>query len=591
LSGTSYEPNDAIFDRLELVKGPSSVVYGVSSAGGLVNYVTKSATADTPDYLLLRYGSWNAYRVEGQIAGALTSSGSLRGIGVAVHEEGDSFITGYSQSSNVVYGGLNWSGHSLSAFVHGGYERYTRTSIDGVPTEADGSPAPLPRWFLIGSNSMEVTSSVWHAEGNVTWHVNDALDLSLKGNLRQVLTTGLSPYSFGLDKAGNLGLAMQDFNGGVHANDYAVGGAGIYRFDSLGLANSFVSVSAMYQADIFSGHVGQGLFKGPDPTDPFAGSVNIAGGQAAVENAFNVATTTGPVFSFDTRLKTLTFSAQGWVELFRHLSVLAGASYSKPKIAQNYGGNVQDFDSRGQPSYRGGLVFEFVRGGNAYLSYSQSFNPQTELDVNFNVLPPIRAEQYEGGLKYRPVADRILLTAAVFQIKQKNQGQFDTQVDGLDRYRAVGELTHKGFELEAVGRVGRSWQVNAGYAYLDPTVTQDSDPSIVGMRETFLPRQTASAFVTYTLNQSSAQMLSMGTGARYVGDEATSYDGSTRHIAGYTIADAMIGYDRGRWTLQVNAHNLFNRHYLINNYDTLFYGNTVGTPFNVSATVRYDFGR
>ena len=244
VSSTSYEPDYAIVDRLEIVKGPSSVVYGVSSAGGLVNFVTKSATRDTHDYVLLQYGSWNTYRLEGQVAGALDSSGSLRGIGVAVREAGDSFINDFSHSSTVVYGGLNWDAGSLSAFLHGGFERHIRTSIDGVPTEADGSPAPLPRSFLIGSKDMDLSTNVWHAEGDLTWHANEALEMSLKGNIRQTLTHGLSPYSFGLDSSGNLGLAIQDFNAGIHANDYSVAGSGIYHFDSVGLANSFLSLSA-----------------------------------------------------------------------------------------------------------------------------------------------------------------------------------------------------------------------------------------------------------------------------------------------------------------------------------------------------------
>ena len=91
-SSPAFEPDYSIFERVEVVKGPSSVVYGVSSAGGLINYVTKSATPQTPDYLLAQAGMWESYRLEGQVAGSLNSSGSVRAIGVTAYDQGNSFI-------------------------------------------------------------------------------------------------------------------------------------------------------------------------------------------------------------------------------------------------------------------------------------------------------------------------------------------------------------------------------------------------------------------------------------------------------------------------------------------------------------------
>src|SRR3984885_14338284 len=89
---TGFEPDYAIYDRLEVVQGPSSVVYGVSTPGGLVNFVTKSATPQTVDYLSAQVGSWNNFRIEGQVAGALDADGHVRAIGVVVRDQGDSFI-------------------------------------------------------------------------------------------------------------------------------------------------------------------------------------------------------------------------------------------------------------------------------------------------------------------------------------------------------------------------------------------------------------------------------------------------------------------------------------------------------------------
>ena len=77
------------------------------------------------------------------------------------------------------------------------------------------------------------------------------------------------------------------------------------------------------------------------------------------------------------------------------------------------------------------------------------------------------------------------------------------------------------------------------------------------------------------------------TGARYVGAEPTSYDGSTKDIAGYALIDASAGYSFAGWTIQLNSHNLFNRRYYINNYDTLYHGNAIGAPFNAALMLRH----
>lgn len=589
--GTAYEPDYAVVDRLEIVKGPSSVVYGISSAGGLVNFVTKSATAETPDYVSLQVGNWKNFRVEGQVAGALDPSQSLRGIAVVVRDQGDSFMNSIRHATTVVYGGLNWSGSdALSAYLHGGFEEHIRTAFDGIPTEADGSAAPLPRSFFIGASDMELYTDVFHAEADVTWHVNDMLDLSLKGNVRRVRSHGNAPYSFGLDESGNVGIAIQQFED-AEANDYGVGFSATYHLDSLGLHNSFVSVAALYQVDCSCIIGGQGVFTGAYATDfgPNVGTVNLFSGEAAIQAAFNSATIAPPSDFNDVWAKTLTISAQSFTQVVDHLSVLVGASYSDPKISSSLNGVNENFDPGNQMSYRAGLVGEVARGANAYLSFSQSFNPQTSIDINGNVLPPITSTQYEAGFKYRVAGNRLLLSAAVFQIKQKNQGEFFTQIDGFDRYEPIGELTHKGVELQALGSVSREWQVNFGYTYLDPKVSQNSDPTTVGKTELFLPRQTASIFSTYNFDGGALSGFSIGGGIRYVGSEQTAFDGSSQAIASYTVADASLGYSLQDWHVQLNLHNLGNKRYLINNYDTTFYGNVVGDPFHVALTLRRNF--
>lgn len=577
---TNFEPDYAIVDRLEIVKGPASLVYGVASPGGLVNYVTKSATSQTKDYVLAQVGSWGEYRVEGQAAGALDADGHVRAIAIADYDHGDSFMDVMSHTSATLYGGVNVDfTDGITGYLHGGYQRYTRTGFDGIPTEPDGSPAPLARSFFIGADNMEITTNVYHSEGDLTWHATDMLELSLKGNLERTSTHGYTPYSDGLESNGDIGLTTQVLHE-TNIDNNGIGLSGIYHFDDLGLKNSFVSVAALYQTS----HEIQDW----DYSNTVNG--NIFDGEASLTQIFE-SLLSGPFnpYLIDTNTKTFNLSAQSVLQIIEPLSVLLGVSYAKPNETQVFNGVSSDFSINSQISYRGGITYEIVPGLNSYVSYSQSFNPQTQLEVGNIPLPPLIGEQYEAGLKYRSPDSRVLLTGSVFKIYQKNQGQYATTIGGLDYYEALGEVSHSGVELEALGHITRDWQINAGYAYLDPKVIKDSDTTIIGQTELYLPKQTASVFSTYTLGEGLLKGLSLGGGGRYVAAQKTSYDDSTRDIAGYVLVDLTFGYSIDKWSLQLNAHNIFDRHYFINNYQTLYYGNQIGEPTNVAFSVRRDF--
>jgi outer-membrane receptor for ferric coprogen and ferric-rhodotorulic acid len=294
-----------------------------------------------------------------------------------------------------------------------------------------------------------------------------------------------------------------------------------------------------------------------------------------------------------------------------------GISYAKPKESEVTSGIAQDFTFSAQTSYRAGIIYEFLPRTNAYVSYSQSFEPQLLLTVDQTALPPVTGEQYELGLKYRSANGRMLLTGAVFQLKEKNIGEISQQVNFIDFYRAIGEVNHRGFELQALGQIAPGWQINAGYAYLDPKITNgvytDSNnpnatavPSAtIGQTELYLPKQTFSLYTSYTMQDGLLRGLLFGGGAHYVSSQRTSYGtllanqqanpnqqlipGFTKPIPGYAVVDLNLGYSFDKWLVQLNAHNILDKRYFINNYQTLLYGNMPGDPANVALTVRRTF--
>jgi iron complex outermembrane receptor protein len=580
----SFEPDYAIFDRLEIVEGPSSVVYGTGSPGGLVNYVTKSATSHTPSYLYAQGGSWSNYRLEGQVARALDSQDRVRIIGVAAIDNGDSFTNGLNHKKLVVYGGVNATfSDRLTGFIHAGYETYSRPSFDGIPTEADGSPAPLPRSFLIGSPDIKIDTKTYYAVGNLSWKPTEMLELNLKGNFEDAGLTGGNSYGFGLQDNGDLTFNVTKFIGVQRTRNYGIGASSILHFDSLGLKGSFLSLSALYQDSHQDTNVAY-------PADQ--GTVNVLDGQGAVNQAFN-SLYNGPLpYNYPSVIdtKVFTVSGQSVTRLADRLQVLLGVSYSKPKVDTKTFDVPQNFDFPGQTSYRAGLTYEFLPAANAYVSYSESFNPQSYLDIQQSVLPPASGKQIEAGVKYRAGA-HLLLSGAAYRIVESNVAAYDQSVNGVDYYAPLGEVTNKGFELKALGELTTNWQLNAGYAYLDPTITHNQDPTTVGQTQLFLPKNTYSLYSTYALHGGVLKGLSVGGGIRFVDSVKTAYDGSTKAIPSYMITDLNLAYSSGPWMAQLIVSNVFDEQYFINNYQTLYYGNYPGAPRGFAISVRRTFGK
>lgn len=584
VSGANYALDFAILDRVEVIKGPSSVVFGASSAGGLVNFVTKNPVAATPSYVLLQSGSWNAWRLEAQLAGSLDATEKLHGMAVVVQEHGGSFIHDVTHDTTVLYSGINASlGDTASASLHGGYDAFTRTSIDGIPTQANGSPAPVSRAFFVGSPDMKIRTGIYHAESDVSWHPGTLWDVSLKANVINSEGHGVAPYSCCLDPAGYLQLFLTDYLS-IRGWDYGVGLSAVYHLDELGLAHGFVSLAALSQYDrIRFATAGTGFAGQP------SSSANIFAGEAAVTDAFDAGINIGPIFLTDQTLKTSTLTLQASLPIVGRLSALLGLASVHPSITNLIEGERENSATNDATTHRAALVYEMRAGLNVYAAYSESFNPQLIDDIHDNLLPPLRATQYEAGFKQRIADGGLLIAAAAFDITEKNEGQYVGTIDGEDRYQAFGEVRHQGAEISVLGQVTPQWQISTGYAYLEATILKDRDRTIDGRPQLYVPKHTASLFSSFAFKGGAVAGLSAGGGFRFVGVEHSSYDGSTRDVPGYVLIDSLLAYTKNGWQVQLNGHNIFDKHYFTSTYGSVLYGNTIGAPANVDLTVRRNF--
>lgn len=234
----------------------------------------------------------------------------------------------------------------------------------------------------------------------------------------------------------------------------------------------------------------------------------------------------------------------------------------------------RDFDAF---TGRAGLTYKITPDLSVYANYSESFEPDPWAPAN----DPKEGTQYEAGIKYRPEGINALFTAAVFDLTQTNVAVAVSPVET----RQIGKVGVRGLELEAKGEISANANVTLSYAFWDAEILEDGIGGNIGNRPPRVPRSVASLWGDYTFPASGARRdLTVGAGVRYVGSTYGD-DANSVKVPGYAVVDAMASYDlTERAALQINVSNLFDRNYLVTNY---FGSEYFGDGRTVSATIRY----
>lgn len=208
-------------------------------------------------------------------------------------------------------------------------------------------------------------------------------------------------------------------------------------------------------------------------------------------------------------------------------------------------------------SVRTGIIFQPWREQTYYFSYSTSFNPSLEQLTNTTgsqVLPPETNESFEAGVKYDLFDENLSLTGAIFQITKQNARV--SNADGT--FSAVGTTRVKGVRAGVAGRITNEWQVFGGYTYLDARVINGG--SLTGTVPPNTPRDAATLWTTYTFKDK----YEIGGGPTYVGARYVNTQNTT-YVPDYVRFDATAAYKADTYDLRLNVFNLFNVKY----YDQL----------------------
>ena len=571
-------------ERVEVVKGPASVLYGQASPGGLVALTSKLPTADPFGEVALSGGSFGYAQGAVDLGGRIDADGKLSFRLNAVANRADTEIQHSEAERYGVSPALTWRPDDRTTWtLLYSYQRDPDAGDYGAqPTIGSLLPNPLgrvPRDLYTGEPGYERFDREQNAVTSLFIRKLGWGDWVLRQNTRYMRTTTSyrSVYQFGLGADFHtLPRYVASADEGLDALTTDTELAGTLR---TGPVTHTIVTGVDYQ------HTGQTEVAG------FGGSVGPLDIFAPVYGS----PVTAPATSFDVRLNLEQTGAYAQDQLaWGALRLMLSGRYDWV--------DAEQFDKLGlgttridQSKFTGraGLLYLFPNGIAPYVSYATSFLPQTATSKTGQVLPPTGGKQAEVGVKYQPGVWDALVTLSLYDLRQTNVATADPSVPPGAGSIAAGEIRSRGVELEGQMRPRPGLELRGGYTYLDNKVTRDNS-GLLGTRPYAVPQQTASAFGVYTWQAGRLAGLGLGGGVRYLGE---SYNGALQGQGGEKIPPAtlfdLLGlYDLGRlsprlrgMSVNLDVTNLFDARYISSCYSTVWCW--YGSGRSAQATVRY----
>ncbi|MGY6770931.1 TonB-dependent siderophore receptor [Komagataeibacter sp. NFXK3] len=607
LRSTSQAAGETAFvDRVEVVNGPASVMYGQVTPGGMVGMSLKSPTQTAFHQVSLGFGNWGRYEATFDTSDKITKSGNVRyriaGIGVTQGTQIDH--VDYHRVG--ILPSISWDIDEKTSLTILGSYMYTpgtgATASAQYPIQGTLFTNDFPQ--IPRSNFLGFTN--WNEES-----VKDAMfEYKFKHDFSQYIKF---TQTFRWEKSDrHVKEAIND--GSVSSSDVS---DQYYYADYHHTITDTVGMDARLFGKFSTGPIHHTWVVGSDfrqynnnfqstTSDVEDSIINVYNpGATKYTPCFNINSHSGCAndleitkygyfqegvyFQDQLKWKGITLIAGGrqdWVN-----TTTNGFSYSNDNSSNTK--KLEDTTHKTQPqsafTWRSGLTYQFNFGLAPYFSYSTSFVPQTATDYNGQPFAPLTGSQYEAGLKYRVPNHDIMVTASAFHILENHYSIKDMQHSGYST--DAGTVKSQGFEVSVNGNITKQLRLVASYSFTDARFAKNNrtakrvNPytgetygnavSYEGMSVPYIPRNMASIFINYEIPKSFIKGISVNGGIRYMGSSYAGYVESFKSPA-YLLFDIGANYDFGTamsalkgLKAQLAISNLTNKYYVssCDNYD------------------------
>ena len=565
-------------EQIEVLKGPASVLYGRGSSGGLINRITKKPGVNLSE-VGLTLGRWNQRRGEFDLARAPQDSAVSYRLTGAV-ERADSyrdqqFLDRKALAASV----LIKPSADTSVLLQADYLKDSRLTDFGIPA-FQGRPVNVsPGTYYGAANARDVDVSraeVASLGATLNHRISDSL--SLRNALRY--------YDYSLDRNNTLVGSVNE-----KAMTASLTRGNVQRDES-----GFFNQTELTQKLEFAG-VKHQLLYGFEFGRQSKDLLSYSRANVATVSLFNPVLPTlplridgKPAADNHSVFKVASAYLQDLVTISPQWKALAGVRYDRfqQETHERQPGkpDLSRTDTAWSP--RVGLVYQPSSAWSYYASWSKSFQPSGEtfaLATNNAQLAAEKTTSQEVGVKWDLQDGKASVTASLFKLERTNIKSVDPTSNTVV---PLGVQRTNGLELTFAGEIVPTWQVWAGYAFLDGEMTTspavDSGQPVQGKRPTLTPRQSANLWVTKALGHG----FGLGGGLNYVGARFAN-PGNTVTLPGYTTVDAMAYYRMGPWDVQLKLNNLLNRRYIVAGHGSVPNLNLPGAPRSAQVVARYRF--
>jgi outer membrane receptor for ferric coprogen and ferric-rhodotorulic acid len=575
----------APFERVEVVKGPSSMLYGQGSLGGFINLVSKKPQAEQTLRVSAQAGSFDTFRAEVDATGTLDEGQRVLGQAAVAYEDSGSFIDGVESQRTVLAPSLEWLIDDRTCVVAQLiYQDDEFIPSLGIPLKQEGDElvAPdVPRSFFFGVPSTEdSTASGLHMTMKVERELSDRWLATLQLHRSRNRLMGISDsYGYGIDDSGNTDLyaswvGQEDV---TWASEMRLDG----RFDAFGREHQLLAGVEHNQMD--------SLAWGGYTYAPI-GTANIYDGSLATAAAIPGRSLPR---AYDGRTNGSNEAVYGQLLLsvLDRTKLLLGIRYDRAKLKNVFNGvsdTGDDTMDKKEPTVRIGLVQDLTADLTGYAVYAQSFNPVLNLSRG-GILDPETGEGFELGLKGEWFDGQLGATAAVFRQELDNRPIPDPTNGPNDGFSISGGLERtEGLELEIAGTPLPGWTVGAASAWLDAEYIDRQDPNFGKTPGGTVKRQ-STLYTNYELQRGRLKGLGFGVTLLSVGDRIVLTD-ENLFVGGYERLDLHAFY-KGfeRWDLSMLVRNVTDETYIERPNSAFLYSHFYGAPRSVLLRADYSF--
>jgi catecholate siderophore receptor len=612
-----YYRDPFYLEDVEVLQGPSSILFGRGSTGGVVNQNSKTPTLDPFVSGTLALGTDATKRITADINQPLPQWGEGTAVRLNLMAN-NSGVAGRPSAENTRVGfaptlafGLGTPTRINLSFVHQteyDIPDYGLPYIYSAPIGASqgmGVVAPVPRGNFYGFNHGDyLRTNVDIATAKIEHDLND--DLTIRDQVRyahyvrsfritepQIYSPANNP-----SPAANTQALVPP---GTPLSAIFVSRNQLYGTGLETMIDNQTDITAHFTTFGLSNALVAGIEFTRETSDPTRNTTAFPFSTTSLVSPDPNQTYNANTY-FSAQTKTTAYSQAVYlvdtIDLAPQWQIMAGGRFDRFDAGYDSNGYNSAHQPAGStvlghidrmPSWRGAIIYKPAPNGSIYFDAGTSFNPSAEtlsLSTSTSDLDPVKNTTYELGTKWEVLDEKLSLTAAIYQTEQTNLRE---TVPGEILQQLVGDGIAKGFTVEAAGHITDAWQVIAGYAYTFSAI-ESSPVGDLGHRLANVPMHTANLFTTYTFPFG----LEIGGGLNYVSSRFAS--STPRVVGGVNFFSKMPGYVTGNFmakyplneqlTLQVNINNLSDAYY----YDLIHPSHVVpgaGRSAVFTASIKY----